>query len=289
MIASMTAFGRTEETTEIGHIICEIRSVNHRYLEISLRLPEDLRVLEASIREHISNRIKRGKIECTLRYEPGENIAGGLSINDTLLNAILDTADSIADKIPETGPVNPMDVLRWPGVINREIPDPGIVSGPVLEQLDKTLDLVIETRWREGEKLGTMIRERCDMALEIVTNIKHKLPDIINGLRDRLLTRIRELKVELDYERLEQEVALLAYKFDVAEELDRLEAHINEVKRLLDDPSGPVGRRLDFLMQEMNREANTLGSKASHYDCSRASVELKALIEQMREQIQNIE
>jgi uncharacterized protein (TIGR00255 family) len=173
-------------------------------------------------------------------------------------------------------------------VINRETPDPEIISGPLMQQLDKTLDVVLEARRREGEKLKEIILEKCDAAAVIVADIKNRIPDILTNLREKMLLRAQELQIELDRERLEQEVLLLSQKYDVAEEMDRLETHNREVKRVLDSKE-PVGRRLDFLMQELNREANTLGSKSAHYDCTNASVELKVLIEQMREQIQNIE
>jgi len=288
MIASMTAFGRTEVNGEAGHIIWEIRSVNHRYLEVSIRLPEDLRMLEASIREHVGSRINRGKVDCTLRYEPAITGNTALTVNNDLVKALLASASEIKAAIPDAAPVNALDILRWPGVINRETPDPEIIGGPLLAQLDKTLDLVLETRQREGEKLKAIVMERCDAAVAIVADIKNNIPDILASLREKMLLRAQELRVELDRERLEQEVLLLTQKYDVAEEMDRLFTHIKEVRRVLDNPE-PVGRRLDFLMQELNREANTLGSKSAHYDCSNASVELKVLIEQMREQIQNIE
>ncbi len=288
MIASMTAYGRTEETGDVGHVIWEIRSVNHRYLEISTRLPEDIRMLESTIREHISSRIKRGKIDCNLRYEPNDATDAGISLNSELITVLIKSAEQVQSSLPAAGTINPLDILRWPGVINRETPDPEKIGGPLLQQLDTTLDIVIETRQREGEKLQGMILERCDAVARIVSELRTKLPDIMDSVRNKLLSRAQELKVELEHERLEQELLLLTQKFDVAEEMDRLSAHIEEVKRVLNSEE-PVGRRLDFLMQEMNREANTLGSKAAHYDCSNASVDLKVLIEQMREQIQNIE
>ena len=288
MITSMTAFGRTEESGELGHVIWEIRSVNHRYLEISIRLPDELRMLEAAIREHISNRIKRGKIDCNLRFEPRDTAVNNLQINNDLVQAILKTADDISSSIPELGTINPIEVLRWPGVIKRETLDAEIIGGPLLQQLDRTIDLVMETRNREGKKLQVMILERCNAVTNIVTGLRGKLPEIMDSLRDRLVNRAKELQIEIEHERLGQELLLLAQKFDVAEELDRLDAHLNEVKRVLKNDE-LAGRRLDFLMQEMNRETNTLGSKAANYDCSSASVELKVLIEQMREQIQNIE
>jgi len=288
MIASMTAFGRSESNIDVGHIIWEIRTVNHRYLEINLRLPEELRMLEASIREHISKSISRGKVDCTLRYEPLISESDGLSLNSELINALLKSANSIKATFPEPGVINPLDVLRWPGVINRETPDPERIGGPLLQQLDKTLDSIIEARRREGEKLYNFIVERCESAEKIVGDIKNKIPEILGGLRERMQLRAQELLIELDKDRLEQEILLLSQKYDVSEEMDRLEMHIKEVQRLLDSKE-PVGRRLDFLMQELNREANTLGSKSADIRMTQASVELKVLIEQMREQIQNIE
>lgn len=288
MITSMTAFGRTEETGDAGHVIWEIKTVNHRYLEINLRFPDELRMLETAVRETISQRISRGKVDCNLRYEPTITEDNGLPVNESLVKGLLDATDQIAGRISRSIAVNPIDILRWPGVIEYESPDPNQVAGPLLAQLEKTLDRVLETRQAEGSKLREMILERCQAAKKIVADIKQRLPEIIQGVRERLQTRAAEMKVEVDPERLEQEIVLLAQKYDVAEEMDRLETHLFEVERVLDRDE-PVGRRLDFLMQELNREANTLGSKAVHYDCSAASVELKVLIEQMREQIQNIE
>ena len=288
MIAGMTAFGRTECGSDVGHIVWEIRTVNHRYLEISLRLPEELRMLEATIREHISKYISRGKVDCTLRYEQLFNEVNALSLNTDLIKALLNSVNSITSTIPDPARINPLDVLRWPGVISREITDPERVSGPVLQQLDETLEVIIAVRGLEGEKLYSFIVDRCDTAGKILADLKTRYPEILSGLRERLLLRAQELQIELDKERLEQEMLLLSQKYDVSEELDRLGMHIREVKRVLESEE-PVGRRLDFLMQELNREANTLGSKSAHYDCTNASVELKVLIEQMREQVQNIE
>ena len=288
MIASMTAFGRSEVNGDVGNIIWEIRTVNHRYLDISIRLPEELRMLESSIRDHISSRINRGKVDCSLRFEPAIQGKNSLSVNKELVSALLASAGSLMEDIPNPAPLSAIDILRWPGVINRETPDPEIIGGPLLQQLDRTLEIVLETRQREGKKLKELLLERCVTAEQIVLEIKNRIPEILISLRDRLMTKAQELLLELETERLEQEVLLLAQKYDVAEEMDRMETHIKEVRRVLDSKE-PVGRRLDFLMQELNREANTLGSKAAHYDCSKASVELKVLIEQMREQIQNIE
>lgn len=286
MIASMTAFARLEEQEIWGRAVWEIKTVNHRYLEIGLRLPEDLRILENKVRKRISAKLKRGKVDCTLRYEPDESTLGNIAINSALAAKLIAAAESL----PINGPssINPLDILRWPGIIDKETLDPDIIGKPILGLLDKTLDSIVETRHREGEKLYGMVQERCKSATDHVIQIRSKLPEIMATIRERILRRAEELSSNLDNERLEQEMVILAQKMDVAEELDRLEAHITEVNRVL-DTNMAIGRRLDFLMQEMNREANTLGSKAASIDIGNASVELKVLIEQMREQIQNIE
>jgi uncharacterized protein (TIGR00255 family) len=288
MIASMTAYGRAEGAGEWGQATWEIRSVNHRYLEASVRLPEDLRMLENTFREHISSRLKRGKVDCTLRFETDTSAASELSINSELAQKLINSAESLQTTMKNPAPVSSIEILRWPGVIDREALDLEQIGKPLLQLLDTALETLIEARKREGEKIHGMITERCNMAATKVIQVRELLPAIMDGLRDKWINRARELNSELDNDRLEQEMLLVAQKMDVAEELDRLDAHIEEVKRALDE-TNPVGRRLDFLMQEMNREANTLGSKSAHIDSSNASVDLKVLIEQMREQIQNIE
>lgn len=288
MTASMTAYGRTEESSETGHITWEIRSVNHRYLELNIRLPEELRMLETRVRKHISSKLKRGKIDCSLRFDANEVSGNGLSINKDLANSLVKSAESIQSSISNPVTLNAMDVLRWPGVINRDMIDAESISDSLLKQLDITLESVVETRLGEGEKLQAMILERCDNIATLLKTFKEKLPEIQQILRDRLTDKSQELSIELDKDRLEQEVLLLVQKSDVAEELDRLDAHLGEVRQVL-QKNEPVGRRLDFLMQELNREANTLGSKAANLDYTNTSVDLKVLIEQMREQIQNIE
>ncbi len=288
MTASMTAYGRTEESSETGHITWEIRSVNHRYLELNIRLPEELRMLETRVRKHISSKLKRGKIDCSLRFDANEVSGNGLSINKDLANSLVKSAESIQSSISNPVTLNAMDVLRWPGVINRDMIDAESISDSLLKQLDITLESVVETRLGEGEKLQAMILERCDNIATLLKTFKEKLPEIQQILRDRLTDKSQELSIELDKDRLEQEILLLVQKSDVAEELDRLDAHLHEVRQVL-QKNEPVGRRLDFLMQELNREANTLGSKAANLDYANTSVDLKVLIEQMREQIQNIE
>ncbi len=287
MVASMTAFGRGEDKGDWGRAIWEVRSVNHRYLEVSPRLPEDLRILENAVRERVAARLGRGKIDCSLRFDAEEATATDLTINHDLAQKLIQACDVISEKLPTSTPT-PLDILRWPGVVQREPPDPETLSQPLMALLDSTLDQLVETREREGDKLATMIEERCARAAEMVTELRDRLPEIMTALRERLLKRAEELQIELERERLDQELVLLAQRYDVAEELDRLDTHIAEIRRIL-KKDGPVGRRLDFLMQELNREANTLGAKTAHIDYSNTSVELKVLIEQMREQIQNIE
>ncbi len=286
MTSSMTAFGRLEESGHWGRAIWEIRTVNHRYLDMAIRLPEELRMLENAVRERISTKIKRGKVDCILRYEADDPSAGNVPVNIALAEKLIRAAESLPLNNPAA--LNPMDVLRWPGVIDRESPDIESLGKSLLKTLDNSLQVLLETRQREGKKLQTMLLDRCEAATQQVDQIREKLPEITQKIRERYNRKAKELLVELDNERLEQEMLILTQKMDVSEELDRLETHIEEVRRVLNE-TVPVGRRLDFLMQELNREANTLGSKAASVDMSNVSVELKVLIEQMREQIQNIE
>jgi len=287
MLASMTAFGRVEVTETWGTAILEIRSVNHRYLDMAIRMPDELRALEAVFRTDIQKRIQRGKVDCTLRLETGEQNTADLPINMELAQKLIAAANTLPIGQPQ--PINPLDILRWPGVINREKLDLDLLGEALRDLLDQALDRLVDTRTREGEKIREMILSRCDGIDKQTVFIKSRLPEITDAIRKRYQQRVTELLAATpDNDRLEQELLLLAQKMDVAEELDRLEAHVSEVRRVLDQ-NEPIGRRLDFLMQEMNREANTLSSKSAHIDTTGSSVELKVLIEQMREQIQNIE
>jgi uncharacterized protein (TIGR00255 family) len=288
MIKSMTSYGRTERSGDWGEASCEIRTVNHRYLEMSLRLPEEVRFLESKIRELISSKLKRGKVDCNIRFARGETSSDSLPINQDLLTKVIETAEKTSSLMKEPSPLNPLELLRWPGVLDKDVTDPEKISGPLLELIDQTLDVAIATRQREGEKINAMVLERCITTKEIVANVRELMPSILDNIREKLMLRAQELSEDFNKDRLEQELLLLTQKMDVAEEMDRLDAHIDEVTRVLDQ-KGPVGRRLDFLMQEMNRESNTLGSKSAHMDTTNSSVDLKVLIEQMREQIQNIE
>ena len=288
MISSMTCFGRTEESLDNGQVIWEIRSVNHRYLEVNVRTPEDFRSLETQVRQLIGKKLKRGKVDCQLRFESADNSNDEININSDQVNKLLNAAIRIGGSIQNTAPINVLEILRWPGVIVREEINLEKLSFQILDVLEKTLNQAVESRLIEGQKIKSMILERCDGAMNIVNRLNEEVPSMMQQLKEKLIMRIDELCEEVDNERLEQEIAYLAQKYDIAEELDRLNAHIIEVQRVL-EKTEPVGRRLDFLMQEMNREANTLGSKATDLQFTNASVELKVLIEQMREQIQNIE
>ena len=288
MIQSMTAYGRAEQSGDWGRASCEIRAVNHRYLEIALRLPEELRMLEQALREHVSTRLKRGKIDCAIRFAADNAASADLPVNTELLAKLIKTAEQVAAGLQRPAPLNPLELLGWPGILELKAPDEAAIGAPLLRLLDQTLDSVIETRRREGDKIKTRLMACCREARERVAGVRRQLPAILERQREKMAQRLRELTLKADNERLEQELVLLAQKMDVAEEMDRLELHLDEVTRVLNRP-GPAGRRLDFLMQEMNREANTLGSKSAHINTSNAGVDLKVLIEQMREQIQNVE
>ena len=288
MIKSMTAYGRTEQSGDWGEASCEIRTVNHRYLEMSLRLPEELRFLEQNIRDRISSKLNRGKVDCHIRFTHKEGTNDALPVNHDLLNKVIETVEATAGKLKSPSPVNSLELLRWPGVLDKDVPDPEKIGGPILGLIEQTLVAVVDTREREGKKIKSMVLERCDSARQIVSDVNEIMPTIQNNIREKLVLKAQELTSEFNQDRLEQELLLLAQKMDVAEEMDRLNAHIEEVTRVLEQ-KGPIGRRLDFLMQEMNRESNTLGSKSAHMDTTNSSVELKVIIEQIREQIQNIE
>ena len=288
MVRSMTAFSRQEHNGEFGELILELRTVNHRYLDISLRLPEELRSLESKLREQISNRLTRGKLDLSLRYQPPAQERDSLQLDMELVKQLSKASREIDHILYDHTAVHSMDILRWPGVLQARTIDQELLSKAVLTLLNEAMDDLVATREREGKKLGDVISQRCDAMSEIVSQVKVKMPEIMQGWRDKLVARLEQAKLEVDPERLEQEIVYLAQKTDVDEEMDRLAMHISEVQRVLTEKK-PVGRRLDFLMQELNREANTLGSKSVHVDSTRASVDLKVLIEQMREQVQNIE
>ncbi|MBI2779157.1 MAG: YicC family protein [Gammaproteobacteria bacterium] len=288
MIRSMTAFARQERSTEWGTLAWELRSINHRFLELSIRLPEDLRGLEPQTREHVALRLNRGKVECHLRFQPASLAPIELVLNKEFVSRLVQTSREVDRLLYSSAPVNSLDILRWPGALQAVEIDLGPVCEAALLLLDETLDSLAEARAREGARLKVVLEQRCDALSALVTQVRARLPEIRARFRERLASRLAEIKAELDPARLEQEMALLAQKIDVDEEMERLGSHVEEMRRTLNQ-NEPVGRRLDFLMQELNREANTLGSKSADIETTRASMEMKVLIEQMREQIQNIE
>lgn len=287
MIYSMTAFARREVKAQWGTAVWEIRSVNQRFLETYFRLPEQFRSLEPVLRERFRKQLQRGKVECALRFTPNEGAVGKLSINQDLAKQLLEAADWVQAQGQSNG-VNPVDILRWPGVVAAEETDMDSVQTDVMNEFDKTITDFIEARATEGNNLKAMIEQRLDGIDVEVEKVLTRMPEVIAWQKDRILSRFEEAKLELEEGRIEQEMIMLAQKVDVAEELDRLNSHIGETRKIL-NKGGAVGRRLDFMMQEFNRESNTLGSKSIHADITKSAVELKVLIEQMREQIQNIE
>lgn len=288
MIRSMTAFARQEDAGAWGAVTWELRSVNSRYLDVNTRLPEDFRVLEPIVRDHVSARVSRGKLDCSLRFQPGAEQVAHFSVNTELVSRLAGALNQIGHQIDQSSTPSAIDIMRWPGVIEASAPDVDIVAEEVLRVLDTALSELVDTRMREGQKISELLAQRCQEVDSIVQQIQVELPMMQRLTRERLFSRLTEVSDKLDNDRLEQEMVIFAQKMDVSEELERLATHVVEVRRVLAQDK-PVGRRLDFLMQEMNREANTLGSKAVHAHTTQASVELKVLIEQMREQIQNIE
>jgi uncharacterized protein (TIGR00255 family) len=286
MIHSMTAFASATLSQGWGSLTWELRSLNHRYLETSLRLPEELRGLEGGLRERISTRLGRGKIEAVLHLR--QQAAGELVVDTVLAARIAQVCMELDGLLEEPMAISGMDLLRWPGVASPAEPDLGAIVDAVQPLLEEALDELIDNRRREGERLAALLLERVEAIEPLVDEARRLMPVVVGRLRQRLLDRVKELQLTIDPVRLEQEVVIAAQRVDIDEELDRLTTHLIEVRRIIDQ-GGTIGRRLDFLMQELNREANTLGSKSADSATTRISVELKVLIEQMREQIQNIE
>ncbi|SDU94144.1 YicC/YloC family endoribonuclease [Pseudomonas sihuiensis] len=287
MVHSMTAFARNEQATAHGTLSWELRSVNHRYLEPHLRLPDAFRDLEGAVREALRQGLSRGKVECTLRFAE-ESAGKQLQVDSERARQLIAAAEQVAALIQQPAPLNPLEVLAWPGVLVADSADPQALNAAALKLFDQALGELKAGRAREGAELAKLLNERLDSILDEVAALRELVPQMLAGQRQKIETRFAEMQAELDPQRLEQELVLLAQKSDVAEELDRLSTHVSEVRRVL-KAGGAAGRRLDFLMQELNREANTLGSKAFDPRSTQAAVNLKVLIEQMREQVQNIE
>ena len=288
MVLSMTSFARRECDTDLGSLRWELRSVNHRYLDVSLRMPDELRQLEPKVRERVGQRLNRGKVECSLRYQASAAQAREFAVDHGMVLRLAEAAGEITTFLPNPAPVDLLEVLRWPGVMQVEEVDMSPLHEAALKLLDEALDDMVASRAREGEKLKAMIEQRCGAIADLVVRLRQRLPELRAQLRQKLEDRLGEMKEQLEAGRLEQEIVILAQKMDVDEELDRLAAHVEEVKRVVNSDE-PMGRRLDFLMQELNREANTLASKSVDAEVTRISVDLKVLIEQIREQVQNIE
>lgn len=287
MVHSMTAFARSEQARPEGTLSWELRSVNHRYLEPHLRLPDSFCDLEGAVRDALRQGLSRGKVECTLRFSE-EQRANSLQVDTQRLEQLLGAVRQISTLLPEGAPLNPLEVLAWPGVLGAASIDTAALNAAALQLFNETLAQLKQGREREGTDLARLLNERLDSITAEVAALRELVPQMLAGQRQKILERCADMQVELDPQRLEQELVLLAQKSDVAEELDRLQTHVTEVRRVLKG-GGAAGRRLDFLMQELNREANTLGSKAFDTRSTQAAVNLKVLIEQMREQVQNIE
>lgn len=288
MTHSMTAFARQESSTESYVLVWEMRSVNHRYLEINIRVPDSLRSIENSIRGAIRSNFTRGKIECHLRYQITENSSSSIKIDTQLVSHLLSATEQIKILSEETSPLGMSEILKWPGVIIDNDSDSLALESDAISLFKKTMEDLKTSRAREGKELGSFIQARSHSVLEIIAKTRELMPQILTRERNQLLEKISKLKIDVDSSRLEAEIVLLTQKADIEEELDRLHTHITEVQRVLTLKESK-GRRLDFLMQELNREANTLSSKSIVIETTRSAVDLKVLIEQMREQIQNVE
>ncbi len=287
MPSSMTAFARQTIECDWGTAAWEVRSVNHRYLETNFRMPETVREIEMTLRELARKHLQRGKVDCSLQLNIAQG-SGNIAINDDLVTQCISACEQLAQKMSNPAQISPLDILRWPGALKEAEVDHDALKQTLASLFEKTLKQLKEGRQREGEKLQLLIEQRLDAIAEEVDKVRQQLPLLLAAQKQKIIDRLHEISDSLDSERLEQELVFLAQKADVDEELDRIDTHLTEIRRVLKRKE-PIGRRLDFLMQELNREANTLASKSIASDTTQSSVELKVLIEQMREQIQNIE
>ena len=288
MLHSMTGFARASAEYAGGTLTWELRAVNHRYLDIQFKLPDELRPHEQALKQCVAATLRRGKVECTLNFRRDGEAGADIQLNEELVRVLARRLEDIAEELDDAEDVDPMDVLRWPGVIRHNEIDVEPLFGEASKALDSAIEQLVSMRASEGARIAAMIEARCADIGEIAGAVRERMPEVLEATRTKQRERIARLEIEADPDRLETELALVAQKLDVDEELDRLESHVTEIRDALAKDE-PVGRRLDFLMQELNREANTLGSKSGDADTTRAAVNLKVLIEQMREQIQNIE
>jgi len=288
MIYSMTAFARISKNLEIGNVQWEIRSVNQRFLDLNFRFPEIVRHLEMPIREKIRNKLNRGKLDISLRFTTLDSAPSSLAINENLIKTIQLTHAKIAEITNNSDKLSTLQLMQWPGVLQESVTDEKQRDNALLDLFDQAIDQLLEARGREGDAMKHLLLDRIDLISEQVNRVRGEFPNILQWQKDRIINRFKEAEIEPDQERLEHELVYLAQKADIAEELDRLDTHLKEISRIL-KKGGNVGRRLDFLLQELNREANTLGSKSINKITTAAAIELKVIIEQMREQVQNIE
>lgn len=288
MIRSMTGFARRERQGPWGTLVCEVRTVNHRYLETSLRLPEELKALDNDVRQAIAAALRRGKVDANLYLKSAAGTQRSLELDPQLLEEVIARVDQVRGQLKYPAPVSPLDLLRWPGVVREAEVDIKPVLAAALELIQEALNELNDTRLREGQRIRELLLARCATMRTQVQAVRARLPEVSRRMRDRIVERIAQLGTTPDPERLEQELVLYAHKMDVDEELDRLGGHLEEVTSVLSSAE-PAGRRLDFLMQELNREANTLSSKSQDSETTRAAVDMKVAIEQMREQVQNVE
>jgi uncharacterized protein (TIGR00255 family) len=287
MIRSMTGFARRERQYPWGLLAWELKTVNHRYLEVGCRLPEEFRAAEADFRQAVSSAVRRGKVECSLHFRPA-TVTGALEIDTEALAAVTQRAQQLAAQAGPAARIEVLDLLRWPGVVRDQTRDSAALIAAAQALLGEALIELGRFRDSEGGRLREALEQRCNGLTEFAGRVTERLPEVRARMRAKLLDRIAQLTADVDHERLEQELAILAQRLDVDEELDRLRGHVTEVRKAFAGQE-PAGRRLDFLMQELNREANTLSSKSQDIETTRAAVDMKVLIEQMREQVQNIE
>jgi uncharacterized protein (TIGR00255 family) len=288
MIRSMTAFSTQSIDADWGALVWEIRTVNHRYLDVIVRMPEELRCMEVEVRDLVSHAVKRGKVECNLRFKPNQGYKSEIEINESYAAAVIKASQVVTKVLHQPSEINAMDVLKWPGVVKEPKQDLKPVLAAVIDLAKTTLEDLIKNRESEGKRLEYFVMKRRESMIDLIHDEIRRRPEVVSAYRKKLMSRLDEIKAEPDMDRFEQELVYLTQKMDVDEELDRLESHMEELKRIFSRKE-PIGRRLDFIMQELNREANTLGSKSVDIHTTQASVELKVLIEQMREQVQNIE
>jgi len=284
----MTGFGRVEVELSGFQLQWEVRSVNHRYLDVQFKLPEGFRSIEQELRQIVAAGARRGKVDVSLSINRTADQAGATKLNLIVSRQIIEHLETLAKEMKNPAPISPVAVLRWPGVLSEEEIDSQTVVPRAIESLQSAIGALCDSRAREGEKIQVMLEQRCVEIDSLVDEVRRRLPNVLIKIRQRLQQRVDSLNAQVDNDRLEQEIVILAQKLDVSEELDRLNAHVNEVRSTFTS-NEPIGRRLDFLMQELNREANTLGSKSADSETTQQAVDLKVLIEQMREQVQNVE